>query len=119
MSEEIKHHPRPPVQPGTLATQSSPRPCQVGHASPHLLAIRLRDAHLRYEREFGHPPQACDISGLDGWAQVEWLYQAVAIRHVPKLGTYTPPAPYRVFRLIHGDRVDPTNVPPPQANPDL
>lgn len=94
-------------------------PCHVGHPSPYLLAIRLHDARLRYEQACCRPPQPCNLAGLDGWAQVEWLDQAVATRNVPKLGAYSPPAPYRVFHLIHGDRVDPTDVPPPQANPDL
>lgn len=117
MSEEIKHSPLAPGQPA--ATPPSQRPCQVGHASPNLLAIRLRDARLRYEQAFCRRPQPCDLTGLDGWAQVEWLDQAVATRHVPKLGTYTPPAPYRVFRLVQGARLDQAGDADSQDTPDL
>ncbi len=91
-------------------------PCQstqlgrIATPTPHLLAVRLRDARLLYEQEFGHPPQECDIAGLDGWAIVEWLDQAVATAHVPKgPSTYTPPAPYRVFRLLDGNTQDQTS----------
>lgn len=109
MSEEHNRH----VLPLLLATPASHPPCQVGHRSDHLLAVRLRDSRLRYERELGHLPQACDIAGLDGWAQVECLDQAVATAKIPQgPGTYDPPAPYRVFRLIRTGGID-------QADPDL
>lgn len=101
-----------PAQPASLAALPG-KQCHVGHRSPHLLAIRLRDARLRYEQELGHLPQACGITGLYGWAQVEWLDQAVATAKMPQgPGTYDPPAPYRVFRLIRAEGLD-------QATPDL
>lgn len=92
----------------------------VGHRSPHLLAIRLRDSRLRFEHEFGHPPQEGDILGLDGWAQVEWLDQAVATAKIPKgPGTYDPPAPYRVFHLIEGSETEQAGDTNTQAIPAL
>jgi hypothetical protein len=60
----------------------------------------LRDALTRYERVLGYPPPEEIGGSSDGWELVAWLEHAVAVAHVPKaLSTYTPPAPYRVFRL--------------------
>jgi len=73
----------------------------IGMLTPALLAIRLRDAKERYKQAFHHTPPTEELSGLVGWAQVAWLDQAVATRNIPKgLSTYTPPAPYRTFRLF-------------------
>lgn len=73
----------------------------IGKPTPALLAIRLRDAKERYKQTFHHTPPTEELTGLDGWAQVTWLDQAVATRNVPKgLSTYTPPAPYRTFSLF-------------------
>lgn len=74
---------------------------QIGKPSPRLLAIRQRDARSRYEGAFGHPPPEEILNALDGWSQVAWMERAFAETHIPKwLGTFTPPSPYRVFRLI-------------------
>ena len=73
----------------------------IGKPTPALLATRLRDAKERYTQTFHHTPPTKELSGLDGWTQVAWLDQAVATRNMPKgLSTYTPPAPYRTFRLV-------------------
>lgn len=73
----------------------------IGKPTSELLVIRLRDATERHEQTFHHTPPKEELTGLDGWAQVDWLDQAVATRNVPKgLSTYTPPAPYRMFRLL-------------------
>lgn len=73
----------------------------IGKPTPGLLVIRLRDAKERYEQTFHHTPPTEELTRLDGWAQVAWLDQAVATRNIPMgLSTYTPPAPYRMFRLF-------------------
>ncbi len=77
----------------------------IGSPSPRLLATRLRDAKRRYQAQFGYPPAEADLYRLDNWEQIVWLDQAIATKNIPKQpSTYTPPAPYRVFRLI--DRTD-------------
>jgi len=77
---------------------------QLGRPSAKLLAIRLRDARTRYEQVFGHPPPLSAINALNGWDQVAWLEHAIAEIHMPKdPGTYTPPSPYRVFRVVAGE----------------
>lgn len=86
------------------ASLSSRVEWQLGRPSAKLLAIRLRDARTRYEQVFGHPPPESAINALDGWDQVAWLEHATAEIHMPKgPGTYTPPSPYRVFRVVAGD----------------
>jgi len=76
----------------------------IGKPTPALLATRLRDAKERYKQTFHHTPPTEEWTGLDGWAQVDWLDQAVATRNIPKgLSTYTPPAPYRTFRLVRSE----------------
>lgn len=76
----------------------------IGKSAPALLEIRLRDAKERYKQTFHHTPPTEELSGQGGWAQVVWLDQAVATRNMPKgLSTYTPPAPYRTFRLLAQD----------------
>ena len=76
---------------------------QLGHRSSRLLAIRLRDARTRYEQVFDHPPPVSTINALDGWDQVASMEQAIAEVHIPKgPGTYTPPSPYRVFKVVAG-----------------
>jgi len=89
-----------------VSTPDNPEPLsrrlewQLGHPSQRLLAIRLRDARKRYEHVFGHPPQET-MNTLDGWALVAWMERAIAEAHIPKgPSTYTPPSPYRVFRIV-------------------
>jgi hypothetical protein len=73
----------------------------IGKPTPALLAIRLRDAKERYMQTFHYMPPTEELTGLDGWAQVAWLDQAIATKNIPKgLSTYTPPTPYRTFKLV-------------------